>query len=33
MRGSDPEALGREVAERLLARGADKLLAEFGVEA
>jgi hydroxymethylbilane synthase len=33
MSGSDPEALGREVAERLLARGADKLLAEFGVEA
>jgi hydroxymethylbilane synthase len=33
MRGTDPEALGREVAERLLARGADKLLAEFGVEA
>jgi hydroxymethylbilane synthase len=33
MRDTDPEALGRAVAERLLERGADKLLAEFGVEA
>jgi len=31
--GADPEELGTAVAEALLARGADKLLAEFGGEA
>ncbi|GKS10446.1 porphobilinogen deaminase [Paenibacillus chitinolyticus] len=28
LRGSDPEALGREAAEKLIARGADRILAE-----
>jgi hydroxymethylbilane synthase len=30
MSGGDPAALGVALAERLLARGADKLLAEYG---